>query len=78
LTTKEVQKLFEGSYAGKRQAQVRMKIEGTKTDAMNFLNGLQNVTGNYGVTKLIVAPVTISDFQANQVKLVLDFLISFG
>lgn len=78
LTTKEVQKLFEGSYEGKRQAQVRMKIEGTKTNAMNFLNGLQNFSGNYGVTKLIIAPVTISDFGANQVKIVLDFLVSFG
>ncbi len=78
LTTKEVQKLFEGSYEGKRQAQVRMKIEGNKADAMNFLNGLQNFNGNYGMTKLIIAPVTISDFQGNQVKLVLDFLVSFG
>jgi hypothetical protein len=78
LTTKEVQKLFEGAYDGKRQAQVRMKIEGSKTNAMEFLNGLQSFNGNYGVTKLIIAPVTISDFQANQVKLVLDFLVSFG
>jgi len=75
LTNRGVQKLSEVSEKGTRQISIRVRIEGDRTRALNFLESLKGFQGNYGLAKLLLVPSSYSDFRANQVKLVLDFLL---
>jgi len=78
LTVRGLQKLSESSEEGTRQTCIRVKVEGSKTHALDFLESLKGFQGNYGLAKLLLVPSNYSDFKANQVKLVLDFLVSVG
>lgn len=59
-------------------APVRLKIEGARNNMVGLLNRLKGFQGRYELTKITISPVTITDFSANQVKLVLDFSIPIG
>jgi len=78
LITQEVQKLSESSGKGVRQVSVRMKIEGGKAQAVAFLDSLIGFQGNCSIAKLLLVPLDYSDFEASQVKLVLDFYVTLG
>ena len=78
MTFQQTEKFSIQSEGGRRKAPVRMKIEGAKTNAINFLNALKGFQGNYDLMKLTIAPVNISDYTASQVKLVLDFVVWIG
>ncbi len=73
LSVEETQKFSARSEGGLNQVPIRMKIEGNKAQTLGFLNSLKGLQGNYRLLKLTMAPVDISDFQASQVKLVLEF-----
>ncbi len=75
LSVQETQKFSERFEEGLNQIPIRMKIEGNKAQTLGFLNALKGFQGNYRLLKLTMAPVDISDFQANQVKLVLEFAL---
>ena len=60
---------------GVNQTPVRITVEGSKAQTLAFFNALKALQGNYRLMKLTIAPVDISDFQANQVKLVLEFAL---
>ncbi|MBN2030460.1 hypothetical protein JW824_09465 [bacterium] len=77
LSVQETQKFSTRSEEGLSQTPVRMKIEGSKAQTLVFLNALKGFQGNYRLLKLTMAPVDISDFQANQVRLVLEFALFF-
>jgi hypothetical protein len=76
LALQQTEKYSERSEKGIRHVPVRLKIEGSKTQTLTFLDALKGFQGNYNLAKLTLAPVVISDFQANQVKLVLEFQIA--
>jgi len=59
-----------------KQVPVRIKMEGNKTNVLNFFGRLINFQGNYRISKLTVAPVSISDFKASKVKMVLDVWVA--
>ncbi len=72
------QKLSRSSVNGVWMTPVRVKIQGSKMQTLTFLESLKRFQGNYGIAKLLVAPSDYSDFGANNVKCVLDFLVSVG
>jgi hypothetical protein len=78
MTFQQTEKFSIQSEGRRRKAPVRMKIEGARANAINFLNALKGFQGNYDLTKLTIAPVNISDYTASQVKLVLDFTVWIG
>ena len=75
LSVRETETFFMRSEGGYNQTPVRLKIEGTKVQTLTFLNILKGFQGNYRLAKITIAPVDISDFNANQVKLVLEFVV---
>ena len=78
MTFQQTVKFSVQSDGGRRKAPVRMKIEGARANAINFLNALKGFQGNYDLNKLTIAPVNISDYTASQAKLVLDFAVWIG
>jgi hypothetical protein len=78
LIVKGSQKLINAEAVTSKQSCVRIEIEGTREDALAYLTSLQQFTGNFGVAKLLMAPVSYADFSASRIKMVLDFLIQFG
>ena len=75
LSIKQTEKFAERTEEGVRRIPVRLKIEGSKRQVISFLGSLKGYQGNYGLEKLTLAPVSISDFYASQVKIVLDFIV---
>ncbi len=75
LSVQEMETFSIRSEGGFNQIPVRLKVEGTKAQTLTFLNVLKGFQGNYRLSKLTIAPVDISDFNANQVKLVLEFIV---
>lgn len=78
LSVQKSEKFSARSENGLNRTPVMMTIEGSKAQALVFLNALKGFQGNYRLTKLTIAPVDISDFKANQVKLVLEFALFLG
>jgi len=78
LKVLETQKLSRSLVNGVWMTPVRVTTEGTKMQTLTFLESLKGFQGNYGIAKLLVAPLNYSDFSANNVKCVLDFLVSIG
>ena len=78
LTMKDSQNLTSVKSDGFRQSCVRIKIEGGRENALAYLSSLTNFKGNFGISKLIMAPVSISDFQASRIKMVIDFILQLG
>jgi len=54
---------------------IQMKFQGSKTQLVSFMSALNGFKGNFGLTKLTIAPVSISDFKATQAKLLLEFRV---
>jgi hypothetical protein len=75
LRIKEVKHLSVRAEGGTRYTTVRVKVEGQKNRAIAFLNALKTFPGNYHLEELVMAPVRISDFYANETKVVLDFSV---
>ncbi len=70
-----LQKLYENSE--KRESYIRVQARGTKENTLKFLGRLNSFRGNFVLSKLTIAPVLISDFQAKRVKVVLDFIVNY-
>jgi len=51
---------------------LRFKTEGSKVQAIRFLNQLKAMTGRFDMDKLLIVPQPYSDSEASQIKLVLD------
>jgi len=78
LTLQESETFSARSEGGIRKTPIRVKVEGKNANAVSFLDVLKGFQGAYDLTKLTIAPVDISDFQASQVKLALDFSVWTG
>ena len=78
LTFQESETFSARSEGGIRKTPIRVKVEGRNANAVSFLDVLKGFQGAYDLTKLTIAPVDISDFQASQVKLALDFSVWTG
>jgi len=78
LSVKEIQNLSEKDENGRKETEIRVKIQGGKERVLAFLDALKQVRGNFVLNELLIAPVMIVDFQANEIKLVLGFLVSIG
>ena len=78
LTVKEIQKLSEDVEEGRKETEIRVKIQGEKERVLAFLDAFKQFRGNFVLNELFIVPVTILDFQANETKLVLLFLVSIG
>jgi hypothetical protein len=78
IAVKQTETFTEKSVAGKKMIPVRIKTEGRKAQVIQFLKGLKGFQGNYVMTKVIFTSVNISDYEAKQVKVVLDFLYEVG
>jgi hypothetical protein len=78
LNIRSVQKLPSGSDRGQKQTNVRIIIDGSKTNGLLFLKTLQGFQGNFALDKLLIAPATYSDFTADKMKIVLDFMVPFS
>ncbi|HHS13231.1 MAG TPA: hypothetical protein ENN03_05620 [bacterium] len=75
MASREFVKLSESREAGGRQLLIRVKTDGSRANALAFLNGLKSFEGNHHVLKLLLAPVEYADFQGDRVKIVLDFAV---
>ncbi len=75
LAPRTSQKLTDQVSGGHREVCVRIEMEGSRENALSYLESLQSFQGNFGISKILVAPVKYSDFSAANIKLVLDFLI---
>jgi hypothetical protein len=75
LNNTKVQKFSEYSRESKLQTPVNLRAEGTRNNVVAFLEALKLAQGNYELLTLIVVPQDISDLQANQLRLVLEFAV---
>jgi hypothetical protein len=75
LTQTKILKVSEVTLNGKLQTPIRLRTEGSRANAMAFLEGLKTLPVNGEMSKLLVAPTDISDLAAAKVKLVLDFAV---
>lgn len=75
LGNRKIQKVSEYTFNGKLQTPIRLRIEGNRKNAMAFLESLKSLQGNADMLKLLVVPLAITDLQANQVKMVIDFSV---
>ncbi len=55
---------------------VRIKAEGSRPNILGFMNSLKNIQGNLHMEKLFLSPASHTDFDAENVKLVLDFVVA--
>ena len=53
---------------------VQMKVEGNQNKAIQFLDGLAGKSGNHAVSKVLMVPKEYSDFNASNVRVVIDFV----
>jgi|GEM_PF-976996 len=75
VSVSQTQTFSQRTDGGKKYIPVHIKFHGSKTQLMNFMSALNTYQGNYGITKLTIAPVNISDFKAEQAKLLLEFWV---
>ena len=54
---------------------VQVKAEGARQDMMQFMDRIQSIQGNLQLDKLFLAPASLLDYQAEQLKIVLDFTV---
>jgi hypothetical protein len=75
LTNLKIQKVRETTLNGKLQTPIRLRAEGPRPAAMAFLDGLKSLPANGRMSKLLVAPLDITDLHAEKIKLVVDFSV---
>ena len=75
LTNTRIQKFRQYTINSKLQTPVTLRAEGSGKNVSAFLESLKIQQGNFELLTVIVAPQEITDFQANQVKLVMDFAV---
>ncbi|MBN2417571.1 hypothetical protein JXO52_17170 [bacterium] len=73
LTLTDIQKLNEKQVQGHVQTDIRIKVSGSKAAVTAFLPTIGSMKDNIYITKLFMTPSVYTDFQAEQVKLVLEF-----
>jgi acylphosphatase len=56
-------------------AKVTIKMEGSSSNIMQFLQSMKRLQGNYKLEKLFMNSLDYSDFQGSELKLILDFQI---
>jgi len=78
LSVKQTEKFARQTAAGKNLTPVRIKVEGNRTQIVQFLASLGKYQGNYTLGKMVIAPVTITDYEARQARIVLDFNLISG
>ncbi len=54
---------------------VQVKAEGSKQSMMQFMERVQSIQGNLQLEKLFLSPASLLDYQAEQLKVVLDFTV---
>lgn len=54
---------------------VRVKAEGIQVNMLKFMNSFKNIQGNILLEKLFLSPAGHTDFEAENVKVVLDFVV---
>ena len=72
MVIQETQKFSDRSDRELKQAFVRMKMEGSKENALAFMESLKNLQGSFGLAKVLIVPANYSDFTAGQVKVVIE------
>ncbi len=75
LTNTKIQKVSEVTLNGKLQTPIRLRTEGSRANALAFLESLKALPANGEMCKLLVAPADISDLAGAKLKLVLDFAV---
>ena len=75
LSNSKIQKFSAYSRNMKLQTPVSFRAEGNRQNAVAFLESCKILQGNYELLTLLVAPIEITDRQANQVKLIVDFAV---
>jgi hypothetical protein len=58
-----------------RYSKVQIIIEGSKAEALRFFESIKTLNGDWGLTKILIAPLGLNDFSAMKVKLELDFWV---
>jgi len=75
LNNTKVQKFSEYSRESKLQTPVTLRAEGSRNNVTAFLESLKALPGNYELVTMIVVPQDITDLQAGQLKMVVDFAV---
>jgi hypothetical protein len=75
LSNSKIQKFSEYTRNMKLQTPVSLRAEGDRKNAVAFLESCKILQGNYELMTLLVVPLEITDRQANQVKLIVDFAV---
>ncbi len=78
LTLEGIEKPAGMAVQPKKQISGHMIITGEKGKIMAFIKALNQVDGNWGVSKLLLAPMSISDFSASKVKMGITFWVEIG
>ena len=76
LTTSQATKLSASQDAEGKTCYVRIRVEGSKANAASLLRALKDHSGAHGLVKLLLVPQSYTDYKAEQVKVVLDFLVT--
>jgi len=78
LNIKKVQ-IFNTRYEkGRKIRPVRLKLDGSGTDVLAYMKKVCSLKGNFKVSKIMIAPVMLSDFHGRNLKVVLDLNVTEG
>ena len=78
LTLEGIEKPAGMAVRPKKQISGHMIITGEKEKVMAFIKALNRLEGTWGVSKLLLAPMSISDFSASKVKMGITFWVEIG
>lgn len=71
LSIQSVQKMSDTSEG----VPVQVKAEGSQQSMMQFMERVQSIQGNLQLDKLFLSPASLLDYQAEKLKVVLDFTV---
>ncbi|MEJ2627290.1 MAG: hypothetical protein P8078_01850 [bacterium] len=62
--------------SGSTSIPLRIKVEGVRTNLVNYLTLVMQNSGNYRVNKMIITPVNITDFKGETIKFVINLTLT--
>ncbi|MCD6115623.1 hypothetical protein J7K93_01285 [bacterium] len=78
LNIKKVQIFNSRREKGRKIHPVRLKLEGRGTDVLAYMKNVCSIRGNFKISKIMIAPVMLSDFHGKNLKVVLDLNVAEG
>jgi len=78
LELKSTEKIAGSRGSDGKQPSGHMIVEGGRNQALNFLNALNGLKGNWSVSRLQLNPLNINDYSASMVRIGLSFRVQIG